>query len=224
MRAARSLMFVALLPLFAGCQLLESSPQAPSTAGLTRMQGELGMANGKLVFKPCQGNTLYAVHDSGATSVMQEAATLAGTQHQVFADLRGRVPSAKVADGQAQLDVQQLYRLERSTGACNSPDFQKLILQAGGNTPNWSVKVSGNGMVVERAGRPALALPYLEEQLGDGRFHLSSEANNQRVELWIAPQRCVDPSRPSVQFMSAELRVNDQVQRGCAYFGGARSD
>ena len=79
MRAARSLMFVALLPLFAGCQLLESSPQAPSTAGLTRMQGELGMANGKLVFKPCQGNTLYAVHDSGGTSVMQEAATLAGS-------------------------------------------------------------------------------------------------------------------------------------------------
>mgnify|MGYP006207232515 CR=1 FL=1 len=28
----------------------------------------------------------------------------------------------------------------------------------------------------------------------------------------------------SVQHMSAELRVNGQVQRGCAYFGGARND
>ncbi|MNE98989.1 hypothetical protein D3C80_1975940 [compost metagenome] len=84
--------------------------------------------------------------------------------------------------------------------------------------------MTGKGMVIQRAGQPALALPYLEEQVGDGRFNLSSEANNQHVELWIAPQRCVDPTLPSVQSMSAELRVNGQVQRGCAYFGGARSD
>lgn len=84
MRAARSLDVCRPAAVVVGCQLLESSPQGtPSTAGLTRMQGELGMANGKLVFKPCQGNTLYAVHDSGGTSVMQEAATLAGTQHRI---------------------------------------------------------------------------------------------------------------------------------------------
>ncbi|WP_095077397.1 COG3650 family protein [Pseudomonas sp. Irchel s3h17] len=224
MRAARSLMFVALLPLFGGCQLLQSSPQAPSTAGLTRMQGELSMANGKLVFSPCQENRQYLVNDAGATSILQEAATLAGTQHKVFADLRGRVPSATVSGNQAQLDVQQLYRLQRLGASCDNPDFQRLILRASGNTPGWSVNVTGKGMVIERAGQPALALPYLEEQVGDGRFNLSSEANNQHVELWIAPQRCVDPTLPSVQSMSAELRVNGQVQRGCAYFGGARSD
>ena len=224
MRAARSLMFVALLPLFGGCQWLPSLSEAPSTAGLTRMQGELGMAGGKLVFKPCQGSTQYLVRDTGATSVMQEAATLAGPQHSVFADLRGRVPSSSVAGNTAQLEVEQLYRLERATSACANPDFPKLVLQAAGHSPEWNVKVAGKGMVIERAGQPALALPYLEEQLGDGRFNLSSEANEQHVELWVAPQRCVDPTRPSVQFMSAELRVNGQVQRGCAYFGGARSD
>jgi putative lipoprotein len=78
--------------------------------------------------------------------------------------------------------------------------------------------------VLERDGQPALAVPYLEEQLGDGRFDLSTEANGQKVELWVAPQRCVDSVSGSVQHMSAELRVNGAVQRGCAYFGGARND
>ncbi|SEM36182.1 putative lipoprotein [Pseudomonas sp. ok272] len=224
MRAARSLLFVALLPLFGGCQLLQSSPQAPSTAGLTRLQGELSMVNGKLAFTPCQTNTSYRVNDTGSTSVLQEAAALAGPQHKVFADVRGRFPSTTASASGAPFDVQQLYRLERSTTACDNPNFQRLILRASGATPEWSVNVHSKGMVITRAGQPDLALPYLEEQMGDGRFSLSSEANNQHVELWVAPQRCVDPRQPSVQFMSAELRINGQVQRGCAYFGASRND
>jgi putative lipoprotein len=34
----------------------------------------------------------------------------------------------------------------------------------------------------------------------------------------------VDPANGSVQHLTAELRVNGQVQRGCAYFGGMRND
>jgi putative lipoprotein len=79
-------------------------------------------------------------------------------------------------------------------------------------------------MVIDREGQQPLAVPYVEEQLGDGRFNLSSEANNQRIELWVAPQRCVDSNTGSVQHMSAELRIDGQVQRGCGYFGGSRND
>ena len=59
--------------------------------------------------------------------------------------------------------------------------------------------------------------------LTHGSFSLSSEANGQRLELWLAPQRCVDSMSGSVQHLSAELRLNGSVQRGCASFGGARS-
>src|SRR5207253_9801421 len=130
MRVARSIVMLALLPLFAGCQLLQSQPEKPSTAGLTRMQGELSMANGKLMFQPCQENKLYVVNDTGRTSVLQEAATLAGTQHKIFADVRGRVAADKSSDAGARLDVQQLYRVERSGTACEDPNFQRLILRA----------------------------------------------------------------------------------------------
>jgi putative lipoprotein len=222
MRVARSLVLVALLPLFAACQLFEGERQSASHVGQTRMQGQLTAADGKLLFQPCNQANRYVVNDTGGTSVLQQAASLADKQGKLFADVRGRVVAGSGGDG--QLDLEQLYRVERSGAACDDPNFKLLILRAAGHTPEWSVKVSGKGMVVDRAGQPPLAVPYVEEQLGDGRFNLSTEANNQHIELWVAPQRCVDSSTGSIQHMSAELRVDGQVQRGCGYFGGSRDD
>jgi putative lipoprotein len=217
MRVARSFVLVALLPMFAACQLFDGQRESVSHAGQTRMQGQLTAADGKLVFQPCQVQRQLVVNDIGGTSVLQEAATLADEQGKLFADVRGKVSGDR-------LDLGQLYRVERSGTACDDPNFKLLILRAAGHGPEWNVKVSGKGMVIERDGQPPLAVPYVEEQLGDGRFNLSSEANNQRIELWVAPQRCVDSSTGSVQHMSAELRIDGQVQRGCGYFGGARND
>ena len=222
MRVARSLVLVALLPLFAACQLFEGERQSASHVGQTRMQGQLTAADGKLLFQPCNQATRYVVNDTGGTSVLQQAASLADKQGKLFADVRGRVVAGSGGDG--QLDLEQLYRVERSGNACEDPNFKLLILRAAGHTPEWSVKVSGKGMVLDRAGQPPLAVPYVEEQLGDGRFNLSTEANNQHIELWVAPQRCVDSSTASIQHMSAELRIDGQVQRGCGYFGGSRDD
>jgi putative lipoprotein len=218
MRVARSLVLVALLPLFAACQLLDGPRESASHVGQTRLQGQLTAADGKLLFQPCNEQRSLVVNDSGGTSVLQEAASLADDQGKLFADVRGRITAS------GQLDLEQLYRVERSGTACDDPDFKQLTLRAAGHGPEWNVRVSGKGMVIDRAGQPPLALPYVEEQLGDGRFNLSTEANNQRIELWAAPQRCVDGSTGSVQHMSAELRINGQVQRGCGYFGGSRND
>ena len=217
MRVARSLVLVALLPLFAACQLFDGQRESASHVGQTRMQGQLTAADGKLVFQPCQDQRQYVVNDIGGTSVLQEAATLADQQGKLFADVRGKIAGDR-------LDLGQLYRVERSGTACDDPNFKLLILRAAGHGPEWNVKVSGKGMVIDREGQPALAVPYVEEQLGDGRFNLSSEANNQRIELWVAPQRCVDSSTGSVQHMSAELRIDGKVERGCGYFGGSRND
>ncbi|MFP6832565.1 MAG: hypothetical protein VB998_12055 [Pseudomonas sp.] len=217
MRVARSLVVVALLPLFAACQLLDGQRESASHVGQTRMQGQLTAADGKLVFQPCQEQRQLVVNDVGGTSILQEAATLADEQGKLFADVRGKVAGDR-------LDLTQLYRVERSGTACDDPNFKLLILRATGHGPEWNVKVSGKGMVIDREGQPPLAVPYIEDQLGDGRFNLSSEANNQRIELWVAPQRCVDSKTGSVQHMSAELRIDGQVQRGCGYFGGSRND
>lgn len=80
MFAARTLALFALLPLFAACQVFERDPATPSTAGLTRMQGELTAIGDKLLFQPCHDQRNYVVNDTGGTSILQEAASLAGQQ------------------------------------------------------------------------------------------------------------------------------------------------
>lgn len=223
MRAARSLVLVALLPVFAGCQMFNSQP-ADTNAGLTRLQGELVSSNGQLIFQPCVGQQRYEVRDSATTTLVQDATDMPDKPGKLFADIRGRFVSAKASDANGEVQVQQLYRLERSSSACQDPNFKQQTVNASGNGPAWEVQAGGKGMVLKREGQPDLALPYVEEQVGDGRFSLSTEANDQRIELWVAPQRCTDSVNGSVQHLAAELRVNGQVQRGCGYFGGARND
>ncbi|KQQ67978.1 hypothetical protein ASF84_02245 [Pseudomonas sp. Leaf127] len=227
MSVVRTALVCSLLPLFAGCQWLGLQSQAParvSTASMVRMQGDLTGEAGKLLFEPCHERRRYVVLDRGATGILQEAASLADSQNRVFADLRGHFTASKAAGSDGQLDLHQLYRVERTGTACEDPNFKRLTLHAEGLDPVWSVNVSGKGMIIDVAGQPPVALPYLEEQLPDGRFNLSSEANGQRVELWVAPQRCVDSKNGAVRHLSAELRVNGTTVRGCGYYGGARND
>ncbi|TDF82740.1 COG3650 family protein [Pseudomonas sp. H9] len=224
MRAAPSLLLVALLPLFAGCQLLAEKPQTETTAGMTRMQGELSAKGGQLLFKPCSESRYFAVVDSGNTGLLQEASALANEPGTLFADVGGNLSTSQIAGNDGQLNVQRLYRVEHSNSACSDPNFKRLTLRAHGNEPDWDLKASGKGMVLTRPGVPELAVPFLEEQLPDGRYNLSTEANGQRVDLWVAPQRCVDSMSGAVSHLSAELRVDGQTMRGCAYYGGSRSD
>ena len=223
MRVARPLVLFALLPVFAGCQMFSSTP-ADTTAGQTRLQGELVSANGQLVFQPCVGQQRYVVRDSADTTLVQDATYMPSKPGKLFADIRGRFSASTTAGTDGEVELQQLYRLERSNSACQDPNFKQVTVHANGNGPAWEVQAGGKGMVLKREGQPDLALPYVEEQVGDGRFSLSTEANNQRIELWVAPQRCTDSANGSVQHLSAELRINGQVQRGCGYFGGARND
>ena len=223
MRAARSLVLVALLPVFAGCQLLNSKP-VDSNAGLTRLQGELVSDNGQLVVQPCVGQQRYVVSDGASTTLVQDATDMPVKPGKLFADIRGSFVSAKTPGEQGEVKLQQVYRLERSSAACQDPNFKQQTVHANGNGPAWEVQAGGKGLILKREGQQDLALPYVEEQIGDSRFSLSTEANNQRIELWVAPQRCTDSVNGSVQHLSAELRVNGQVQRGCGYFGGARND
>ena len=73
MRIAPSLFVAALLPLFAGCQMLADQPETSiSTAGMTRLQGELSAANGQLLFKPCSESRRFVIQDSGNTGLLQD--------------------------------------------------------------------------------------------------------------------------------------------------------
>lgn len=223
MRFARPFLF-SLLPLFGACQMFAEKAPAPD-AGLVRLQGELSVVSGQVMFSPCGEKRRFVLVDTGATGLLPEAANLsADGPGNLFADIRARMGATKVPGADGQLDLNTLYRLQREGHGCDDLNFKRLLLRANGHEPDWSVNVSGKGMILDRPGQPSLALPYMEEQLPEGRFNLSSEANGQRLELWVAPQRCVDGMSGAVQHLTAELRVDGKVQRGCASFGGARDN
>ncbi|WP_217476876.1 COG3650 family protein [Stutzerimonas stutzeri] len=221
MTCSRALMF-ALLPVFAGCQSMPWNHQPPGQP-LERLQGVVTRSEGKLVLDSCQGERQVELLDPAATGFGDDAQALwADGNTRLFADVRGRLASR--ADGSAQLQLTQLYRLEGDGHGCNIREFDQLTLRAGGHEPGWAVRITTQGMLLERQGQAPLALPYLEEQLPGGQISFSSEANNQRLDLWVAPLRCVDSATGAVTHLTAELRLDDQTLRGCAYYGGARSE
>lgn len=223
MSAARFLLF-ALFPLFTGCQVYTGLPDEPVNPEV-RMQGELSVVNNRLQFRPCQEQRHFVLEDSGDTGLLQESVNLLNRgKGTLFADLKGQMEASKVQGTDGQINLTKLYRVQREGQACNDLNFKRLTLRASGHEPDWVLNASGKGLVLERPGQEALVLPYLEEQLPEGRFSLSSVANGQHLELWIAPQRCVDSMSGSVQHLSAELRLNGKVQHGCAAYGGARQD
>lgn len=223
MPTSRFLLF-ALLPLFASCQSFDGS-SSPAPVERVRLQGELSRAAGHLLFRPCQEQRRFIISNDGATAIVRDSAELlADGPGPLFADLRGRLTASPEASVDGTLALDRVYRLQREGHGCDDLNFKRSILRAGGQEPAWNVAVSVGGLVLERPGQPPLALPYLEEQLPEGRLNLTSEANGQRLELWVAPQRCVDGMSGAVQHLAAELRLNGEVLRGCGYFGGARDD
>ena len=222
MIASRYLL-LALLPLFAGCQSLPWGDDAAPPLATERLQGQITRIDGQLQLQTCRGQRQLQLLDPSASGFTEDAhLLLAGGAERLFGDLRGELVSAPGSND--RLNVSRVYRLQAEGHGCAEPGFHDLLLRASGNEPGWSVRVSGQGMLLERVDQPARALPYLEEQLPGGQASFSSEADRQRIELWVAPQYCVDSASGAISHLSAELRIDGQTYKGCAYYGGARND
>lgn len=223
MRLVRTLL-CCLLPLFAGCQSFAEKDRAPKVEQV-RLQGELSVHDGELLLRPCDEQRRFVLVDAGSLGLAEEVRGLqGGGSDPLFADLRGSLGSSDKPAVDGRFEASRLYRLELGGRSCKDPDLSRMVLRAMGNEPFWSVSVGTKGLLLKRPDQPPLALPYLEEQLPGGSLNLTSEADGRRLELWVAPQRCVDSMSGAIRHLSAELRLDGQVQRGCAYFGGSRDD
>lgn len=222
MTCHRVLLF-ALLPLFAGCQMFGGNERA-TVQPTERLQGEIARSDGQLLLRTCQGQRQLELIDTAATGLPDDAHALWNDGGQpLFVDVRGKLVSRP--DGTGQLQLTRVYRLQNEGHGCNADNFQQLMLRASGNEPFWSLRITRQGMLLERPDHLPLALPYLEEQLPGGQASFSSEADDQSLNLWVAPQHCVDSASGAISHLTAELRLDDgQTLRGCAYYGGARND
>lgn len=223
MSTLRPLMF-ALLPLFAGCQMLNMFTEQPA-AHMTRVQGEVSQRAEQLLLKPCQGKTSYLLVGEQSAALAEQATVLfADGGLPLFADLRGTTEPDNSGASEDRLVVGEVYRLQNEGPDCSDPNFKKLLVRANGHEPSWNININSKGLVLERMGQPALALPYLEEQLPDGSSSISTAADGLKLELWLIPQQCTDSMTGSIQHLTAELNLNGEVLRGCASYGAMRGE
>lgn len=215
----RTYALLSCLPLLGACQMLGSTPEANTSQ--TRVQGQLlADDSGQLRLQSCDHSQVFVVRE-GQSNLLYEVAQLGEKGVPLFVDLEGSVSS----QNPEKLTASALYRLEREGRGCAGADAneRRLVLQAQGNEPFWRLQVQTQGLVLLRPDAEPLALPYVEEQLGENRYYFSSEANGQRLDLWVAPQRCIDSMSGTLYHLSAELRLGDQQYRGCASLGGGRN-
>ncbi|NHN78364.1 hypothetical protein HA520_13925 [Azotobacter chroococcum] len=210
--------------MFAASPSFAASQEA-SRVEQVRLQGELSARDGELLLRPCDEQRRFVLVDAGELGLAEEVRGLQGGGNDpLFADLHGTLGSSDKPGVDGRFETSRIYRLELGGRSCKDPDFSQMLLRAAGNEPSWSVSVGTKGLLLQRPGQPPLALPYLEEQLPGGSLNLTSEADGRRLELWVAPQHCIDSMSGAIRHMSAELRLDGQVQRGCAYYGGGRDD
>lgn len=213
MLLSRALAIAVLIPALSACQLLKPAPSAPTD---TRMQGSISQKEDQWHLQPCDSSQSYTLKLSSAASSSFENLSK-DTGGSLFADLAGQITAANT------FAVNQLYRLQTEGHGCTDPDFSRLQLRASGNEPFWSILQTPKGLILNQAGEPALALPYIEEQLPDGRFQISTQADQQNLQLWVTPQQCIDSMSGTVYHLSARLQLNQQTFQGCAAFGALRN-
>ena len=193
MSITRSLLTsAALLPLLAACQVYTGKPEGPPPA--TRLQGQVQVENGQLVFTPCQEQRRFVLIDGDGTGIEREAMQLGSDgQASLFADLAGRLGGSQGKGNDGRFEVSQIYRLQGEGHGCDDLNFKRLTLRASGNEPFWQLEVGSKGLVLNRPEQEPLALPYLEEQLPDA------------VELMVRSLRVGHPFSSAIGIVSKEV-------------------
>lgn len=215
MRHFRITCLVFLALSLSACQLFKpTTTAAPET---TRLQGTITQNNEQWQFQPCAAADSYRLQPSASladelTRLLPEAG------NGLFADLAGQLDET-----QRRFTPSQRYRLQTEGHACDDPDFARLQVRASGNEPFWSILQTSKGLVLNQPGEASIALPYIEEQLPDGRYSISSQANHQGLQLWLTPKTCMDSMSGAVYHLTARLKLNQQTLHGCAAFGALRN-
>lgn len=192
--------------LLAGCQLFNGPAH---TMPGERMQGTLALTADGWQLIPCNSSTPLSLvfaeqwREALAQCTPEQASSC-------FADLAVQPQS---------MQVSHVHRIQAEGRACNDDEFAHLQLRAFGNEPFWSIRLNSQGLVLQQPGLPAVALPYIQEQLGNGGQYISSQADHQTLQLWISQQPCIDSMSGNWHALSARLDWQGQTLNGCAYYG-----
>lgn len=196
------------LPLLTACSMFSATVNTNPLINTQRLQGTLNKnTDNSWTLISCDQKQLTLVANN---EYLENLNTL--DAHGSFVDIAG-----KLSDN--QFTAVKVYRTQREGFTCDDPRFKRLILRAMGNEPFWSATIENNGFLLQRLGEPAQAVPYIEEQLPNGNINISATVDGQPLQLWLTEQPCNDSMADNQYHLTAELRIGQNIERGCAYFG-----
>lgn len=216
-----SCLFVSCLLLLA-CQHTETKP--PIDRESTQLRAVLMKQNGQWIATDCISNTherLQLLDDANFTA---DADTLVNrsSKGQLFIDVMGVITKQPSAGESGRFTVKKLNRLTTDVNkGCREDDYNRVVIRAIGKNPLWVTSIAPKGLVLERINQAPLVLPYVDERLPDGQMNFATEANNQKIQLWAAPERCVDEETGDIYSLRTILTINYQTLQGCGYLGKA---
>lgn len=219
MQLMRFISIVCFLSLLVGCQNQQVIPTKPVVT--TQLRATLNLEQGQWVATDCSTKARFQLKDGGNIDFATDAEQLLpGAKGSLFIDVIGHIDTKADTQTIGSFVVKKINRLTLDAKkGCAEPDYNQVIVRSVGKNPLWFTSIAIKGLVLERINHDPLVLPYVEERLQSGQMNFATKANNQRIELWVAPERCIDVETNEIYSMVARLAINYQVFYGCAYLG-----
>lgn len=216
-----SYLFVSCLLLVA-CQSTEI--KSPLDRATTQLRAVLTKEHGQWMAMSCTNDTHEQLRLLDDSSFASDADTLMNrsSKSTLFIDVMGVRSNRSNAGELDSFSVKKLNRLTTDINrGCREDDYNRVVIRAIGKNPLWITSIAPKGLVLERINQSPLVLPYVDERLPDGQMNFATEANGQKIQLWVAPERCIDEETGDVYSMRAILTINYQTLQGCGYLGKA---
>lgn len=222
MSSVRLVGFILVSFLLVACQ--NNTVTKPVVKGDAQLRAVLTKENGQWIATKCTDASSERFQLQDDTNFIADAEALlhGAPKGQLFIDAIGFVNSQPAAQENGSFTVKQLNRLTQDANkGCHEDDYNRVIIRAIGKNPLWVTSIAPKGLVLERINQAPLVLPYVDERLPDGQMNFATEGNGQKIQLWAAPERCVDEETGEVYSLRTILTVNYQTLQGCGYLGKA---
>lgn len=220
MRLVRSCCLLLSVLFLVACQ--NNEVKRPTYLGQNQLRAVLTQENGMWIATDCTNGTQerFQLTDDNTNFTMDASHLLAKAQGKLFIDAIGVINNKPTATSEGNFTVKQLNRLTIDANrGCKEDDYNRVVVRTIGKNPLWVTSIAPKGLVLERMNQNPLVLPYVDERLPDGQMNFATEANGQTIQLWVAPEQCIDEETGDVYSMRAILTINFQTFQGCGYLG-----
>lgn len=203
-------------------------PAVRGREGASIHRGTVVFASGGLLFTPCGAQTRYWVVDETREQELERIhRELAPQGEPLFVDVHGFIgppPDVAVrARIERALSMTEVRRAAPLGPQC-AEDLARFEVRARGTDPAWSLEVSRERVSFRRDGGDEQAFPYAQPVASGGGLLYAVRLDGpppRAIGVLVRRERCVDPASGAIYSLSAEVGVDGETFKGCAWAGEA---